>query len=310
MNATSIRDNRWATLAVRLSAVWLLAGALAKLFLGTPKDLPEIIRKLTPFSLDLTFHLVIATELAIVWLCLLKPRWGWPVVLALFAFFEFVLGSQLSAGAESCGCFGATIKVSPYLMVAIDGALGIALLATRPWKTSPASGAHPILLAAVVALSAFIPWIAISSQSQIAMPSQPGGANRPRYDELHPEKWVHQNVFDIADLSRYVPAEQLPTDGKIVLWRQGCSHCAAHLRKLAREDDGSQPIVLLQIKDDLNSTREVDAMPNGPHVEAFSTPENLDIVVQTPWEIHVEGGVVQDVIDPQKADELDGTASK
>jgi hypothetical protein len=309
MNATSIRDNRSATIVVRLSAVWLLAGALAKLFLGTPKDLPEIIRKLTPFSLDLTFHLVIATELAIVWLCLLKPRWGWPVVLALLAFFEFVLGSQLSAGAESCGCFGATIKVSPYLMVAIDGVLALALLATRPWKTSPASGANPILLAAVVLVSAFIPWIAIPSQSQIGMSSQSGGANR-RYEELHPEKWAHQNVFDLADLSRYVPPEKLPTDGKIVLWRQGCTHCAAHLRKLAREDDGSQPIVLLQIKDDLNTTREVDAMPSGAHVGTFATPDNLDIVVQTPWEVHVEGGVVKDLIDPQKAEELDGTASK
>ena len=302
MNETSIRDNRWATIAVRVSAVWLLAGALAKLFLGTPKDLPEIIRKLTPFSLDLTFHLVIATELAIVWLCLLKPRWGWPAVLALFLFFEFVLGSQLSAGAESCGCFGATIKVSPYLMVAIDGTLLLALLATRPWKTSPARGASPLFLAAVVAVSAIIPWVAI--------PSQSGGANPPRYVELDPNTWVHQNVFDISQLTRWVPAEKLPTDGKIVLWRQGCDHCAAHLRKMASEDDGSQPIVLVQIKDDLESSREVDAMPNGPHVAMFSMPDNLQVPIETPWEIRVEGGVVKEALDREHAEAVDRATAK
>src|SRR5437762_3700948 len=106
MNATTHPLGKWAALAVRLSGLWLLAGALAKLFLGTPKDLPEIVRKLSPFGLDLTFHLVIAVELAIVWLSLLKPRRAWPVLLAVYAFFEFVLASQLSAGAKSCGCFG------------------------------------------------------------------------------------------------------------------------------------------------------------------------------------------------------------
>ena len=54
---------------VRLAGAWILAGAIAKLFLGTPKDLPELVRDLTPFTLDLTFHLVIAVED-------LERRWG------------------------------------------------------------------------------------------------------------------------------------------------------------------------------------------------------------------------------------------
>jgi hypothetical protein len=302
MNETLKRRFPWATIAVRCAAVWLLAGALAKLFLGTPKDLPELIRKLTPFDLDLTFHLVIAVELAIVWLCMLKPRWGWPVMLALFLFFEFVLGSQLAAGAKSCGCFGATIKVSPYLMVGVDGALLALLLATRPWKMIEGSGANPLVLAGAVAISAIVPWIAI--------PSQGDASKTERYVMLEPAKWVSKNVFEIEQLSRWVPADKLPTDGKIVLWRQGCEHCAAHLRRMASEDDGSQPIVLLQIKDDLTSSREVDAMPNGPHVTMVSTPDNREFPIETPWEIHVEGGIVTAALDREHAEALDQAAGK
>jgi hypothetical protein len=298
-------SGKLAALAVRLAGLWLLAGALAKLFLGTPKDLPEIVRKLSPFSLDLTFHLVIAVEFAIVWLALLKPRRAWPIVLALYAFFEFVLASQLAAGAESCGCFGASIKVSPYLMVAIDSALVVFLLATRPWKTIVESGARPELAAALIALSAALPWIVIRSEPGAPVkPGQP--AVLPRYVELNPAKWLHKNVYDIAELTRWVPPEQLPTDGKIVLWRQGCAHCATHLRDMARDDDGSRPILLLQIRDDLKDSRAVDAMPIGPHVTALAMPENLDVPILTPWEARVEGGVVQQVVDPEQAQASQG----
>jgi hypothetical protein len=104
---------RFASIVVRLAGLWVLAGAVAKLLLGTPKDLPQIVRDHAPFGLDLTFHLVIGVELAIVCLAWLKPRLAWPVIVALFAFFDFILVSQLRAGAESCGCFGASIKVDP-----------------------------------------------------------------------------------------------------------------------------------------------------------------------------------------------------
>ena len=32
------------SIAVRLAGVWVLIGALAKLFMGTPKDLPGLVR--------------------------------------------------------------------------------------------------------------------------------------------------------------------------------------------------------------------------------------------------------------------------
>jgi hypothetical protein len=301
MNSMNGGRTKAALIAVRLCALWLLAGAVAKLFLGTPKDLPDLVRKLSPLpSLDLTLRVAIAVELAIVWTALLKPRFGWPAIVALFVFFEFVLASQLAAGAASCGCFGATIKVSPYVMVAIDGALLAFLLATRPWR-SLGTGGSTKLLAAAIAISAALPWIVIPSEHDVAT---------QRYVEMHPDRWLQKNVFEIGELAPYIPADKLPTDGKIVLWRQGCTHCAAHLRKMAREDDGSQPIVLLQIRDDLTASREVDAMPNGQHVTSLATPENKEMVITTPWEFQITGGVVTNSVSPEQAEALDGAAAK
>ena len=250
---------------------------------------------------------MISIELAIVCLAALKPKIAWPVLVALFVFFDFVLVSQLHAGAQSCGCFGATIKVSPYLMIGVDSALLALLLASRPWATlAPASAGYAVLGLGFVA-SAIVPWLVLpSSSASSSIPATTAvgsqvASERPRYIEMKPEKWVGQNVFDIQELVRWVPADKLPLDGKLVLWRQGCSHCAAHLRAMAAADDGSQPIVLLQVRDDLESSREVDAMPSGPHVNTLATTENLTIIMTTPWEIHVEGGVVTAALDEAHA---------
>lgn len=284
----------FASVAVRMAGLWILAGALAKLFLGTPKDLPKLVRDWTPVGLDLTFHLVISIELAIVSLAALKPRIAWPVVLALFAFFDFILVEQLKAGAKSCGCFGATIKVSPWHMLAVDSALILALLASRPWSTIAGRGLSTALLVVGLVVSAAAPWIVIRTPD-----AKVGGPSR--YAIMEPQNWVGKGIDQIPELTRWVPLEQIPTDGQIVLWRQGCTHCAAHLRLMASKDDGSQQILLVQIRDDLKDSRAVDLMPQGPHVTSVELPENQEIVVTTPYEIRVAGGVITTALDEEHA---------
>jgi hypothetical protein len=295
MDPDSSSRSRLAWIVVRLAGAWILAGAVAKLFLGTPKDLPEVVRKMSPFGLDLTFHLVIGVELAMVCLAWIRPRFAWPLVLALFAFFDFVLVKQLAAGASSCGCFGASIKVSPWLMLSVDSALVLALLASRPWSTVRRPGGSLVALAAGVAVSFALPWLLIRPP-----PTAPGG-QASGYITLEPEKWVNQSIFDIQDLTRWVPADKLPTDGKVVLWRQGCEHCAAHLRLMASHDDPTIPILLVQIRDDLKDGRAVDLMPEGAHVARAEFPENQQVVLQTPWELHVAGGIVTEALDEAHA---------
>ncbi len=291
-----------AELAVRAAGAWLLVGAIAKLFLGTPKDLPQLIHDLTPFDIDFTFRLVIGAELAIVCAAFLKPKLAWPVLVAVFVFFDFVLASQLAAGAESCGCFGASIKVSPYLMLAIDSVLLVAMLVTQPWSKIRRPGVSVPIVSACAAVLLALPWIVIRapelSTAEAGSANNTGAASsvsapaKPRWVTLKPEKWVGKSIFDIPELASMTESDKLPIDGKLVLWRQGCDHCKTHLAKMASTDDGSRPIVLLQIRDDLDQTSIVDLMPDGPNVVKIQFPDNQQFIVQTPWEIDVESGNV------------------
>jgi hypothetical protein len=298
MSQESSSRSGFASVVVRLAGTWILAGAVAKLFLGTPMDLPPVVRRMTPFGLDLTFHLVIGVELAMVCLAWIRPKLAWPLVLALFLFFDFVLTTQLSAGADSCGCFGSKIKVPPWLMLSVDSALVLSMLASRPWSSIRRPGGSLAPLAAGIAVSFALPWLLIRPP-----PSAPG-APASGWITLNPEKWVNKSIFDIQELTRWVPAEMLPTDGKVVLWRQGCEHCAAHLRLMASHDDPSVPILLLQIRDDLKDGRAVDLMPEGAHVTHAEFPENQQVALQTPWELRVSGGVVTAALDEEHAKAL------
>ena len=84
-----------------------------------------------------------------------------------------------------------------------------------------------------------------------------------------------------------------------MLWRQGCDHCKKHLEEMANEKNESQLILLVQVQDDLKSSRAVEAMPNGPNVTLVALPENQEFGVTTPLELVVEGGVVKAVLDEQ-----------
>jgi protein-S-isoprenylcysteine O-methyltransferase Ste14 len=293
-----------AELAVRAAGAWLLLGAIAKLFFGTPKDLPQLIHDLTPFDIDVTFRLVIGVELALVCASFLKPKIAWPALVALFVFFDFVLASQLAAGAESCGCFGASIKVSPYLMLAIDSVLLVAMIVTQPWAKIRRPGVAIPIVGACAALLFALPWLIIRDPQlpTAGMAASADGAPaKARWVTLKPDKWVGKSIFDIPELTSMTEADKLPVDGKLVLWRQSCDHCKEHLAKMASTDDGSKPIVLLQIRDDLESTSLVDLMPSGPNVVKIQFPENQQFMIQTPWEIDVENGnVTKAVLEEQQ----------
>jgi hypothetical protein len=312
MNSTARQGSGLARLAVALAATWLGIGALFKLFAGTPNLLPAPIRDHSPFDWDLTFRLVIPIELTLVWIGYFAPRLGWWMLAALFVLFEVLLAQMVAAGEKSCGCLGNAVSLPPAVMMAIDGVLLLGMLATRPWSKLP-RGTSSKSIAAIVVLSAVswaLPWIVIpsSSATNVVPPSNgtstsPSGTGTPgasvptaRYILMTPEKWKGQSIYDVAELTAFVPADKLPTDGVVVLWRQACDHCAKHLREMASSDKGAQPIVMVQLQDDLEQTRAVDSMPQGAHVAHYTTPSGVAVTVETPWEIHVAGGVVTEVV--------------
>lgn len=298
MTETRTPHATYARLAVYLATAWLLVWALMKLFKGNPMELPEPVRAHSPFDAELTFRVAIAIELSIACLAVTRPRLGWLPLAGLYAFFVALLVPMVASGAESCGCGGGAVKMPPLLMVSIDGLLLVGLLATRPWRAISGAGLPLLLLVAGLAVSWAAPWLVIRSASDVKGPLTTEAVEKGgiRYFNLEPAKWKGQPIFDVAELTRWIAVEKLPIEGSIVFWRQGCPHCADHLRALAAKDDGSRQFLLVQVRDDLKDTRLVDAMPQGGHVQTFEFPENLQGMFTTPFEVVVAGGVVKDVL--------------
>jgi len=146
-----------ARVALTLGLLWLAAGALYKLFEGSPNDLPATVKDLSPLDALATMRLAVGIELAVIGLVIALPRIGWFFLSGTFAVFSAVLVPLVLAGEESCGCFGGNITIDPKVMLAVDGALLAAILATRPWRTLPreaglgAAALLPFLAVAVLA---------------------------------------------------------------------------------------------------------------------------------------------------------------
>ncbi|MBL8861832.1 MAG: hypothetical protein JNK02_07445 [Planctomycetes bacterium] len=296
--------SKLALLAIYVAAAWLVAWAGLKLFVGNPQSLPASVRDTSPFGPELTFRLAIAIELSIFCLALVRPRWGWPPLAALYAVFVAVLVPLVAAGAKSCGCGGGAITMPPLLMLSIDAALLVAVLATRPWQSVASPRLPAALLVAGLALSWAAPWALIRSSSSTAGPivvdAETGqvraGSKAIRYAFLDPDSWKGRPIVDVPELTQWIGAETLPVEGSIVFWRQSCPDCAAHLRKMAAEDAGGRQILLVQARDDLKSERMVDALPEGGHVTHFAFPEHLECAFTTPCEVVIEAGNVAAVL--------------
>jgi len=199
MNQASSPRSGFGSIVVRLAGLWILIPALAKLFLGTPKDLPAFVRDQSPFGLDVTFHVVIGIELTLVALAWIAPFLAWSPIVALFVFFDFVLVTQMRAGAKNCGCFGESIHVDPHVMLWVDSALLLALLLARPWRSTNRSvGRRLAPIGACTVLAFALPWIVIRNPGAGAA----GSTAAPRWVEMQPDKWVNKSVFDVEDLTR------------------------------------------------------------------------------------------------------------
>jgi hypothetical protein len=126
-----------ARVALTLGLLWLAAGALYKLFEGSPNDVPTTVKEHSPLGALDTMRLAIGIELAVIGLVIAVPRIGWFFLSGAFAVFIAVLVPLVVAGETSCGCFGGNISIDPKVMLAVDGALLVLILATKPWRVLP-----------------------------------------------------------------------------------------------------------------------------------------------------------------------------
>ncbi|MEO0660778.1 MAG: hypothetical protein AAFZ87_04505 [Planctomycetota bacterium] len=128
-------------LALALGLVWLLTGAMYKLFEGNVADLPSTVLDNSPFESPWdTFRYAIAAEFVVVSLVIGLPKIGWLFLGGTFATFLAVLFPLWQAGVESCGCFGGTVKIRPEHMMLVDGALLGLILSSKPWRMPKGAG--------------------------------------------------------------------------------------------------------------------------------------------------------------------------
>lgn len=308
-----------AVFALLAASAWIATGALYKLLDGTPKDLPGTVLDFADKSgleLNTIYVTAIGIELAIVTFALLKPKLGWLPVVAQYLVFIGILSAEIARGAESCGCVGSNIEVPPVVMLCVDAALLLGLLVTRPWSSLTTKLLLPAPLALIAAVAvAYVPRLEQFDRNlsidDIALgggaAAEAGDEQNGDSDAADPSNGTGYLVIDLADavgkdvadtdLGKLLGAE-CPTEGKVVLWRISCDHCAAHLEELQRKEAeamaaGQFPenLSLVRVPDDASSEPLVEIKPEMVLAD-LTLPEGYEYVVETPSEVTIAGGVV------------------
>ncbi|TAJ21010.1 MAG: hypothetical protein EPO68_05570 [Planctomycetota bacterium] len=323
----------FARVALVLTAAWILTGAIFKLLIGTPNDLPPVLFELVPLSKGMIYHLAIAAELVIVALAFTRPRLGWWLCAATMVVFDLILVQLIASGAKSCGCFGGKIEMPPERMMLIDSVLLVALLASRPWRVLTWKGLETPVVAVIALALASVPWLFDRStdlgpikpvkatptvanadaQSQPATPvvtptkpatetaTPPPAEPKPglrNWVSLDAPKWVGKSIAE-TELAQLLDVNLFDQNCTWVLWRWRCDHCAQHLEEMARTYDGATPLVLIRIPEtgDTDQNGAVKMKPTGPLVlEATLSPE-LDYVVTTPVVLVLNDGVIVSAVE-------------
>ncbi|QDV07763.1 hypothetical protein Poly30_32950 [Planctomycetes bacterium Poly30] len=150
--------------ALSAGMLWLLVGALYKLFDGSPNDLPKIVTEYSPFASNWeTMRAAIIIELAVVGLVIAKPRLGWLFLVGAYGTFLAILYPLVQEGAASCGCFGSSVTMKPETMMAIDGGLLALIVISRPWRIAKESGLGWAGYLPLLAVAIAGPWMKLTA---------------------------------------------------------------------------------------------------------------------------------------------------
>ena len=279
-----------AAIATRLVAAWVLVGAVVKL----PADLPQLVRDL-PLGASLAFKLAVGAELVVGAFALLRPSRGWFALLLLLLAFLAVLTVQVAQGAPSCGCFGAALVIAPGVMLALDGALALLLLGSRPWRRAPGRSELGLPLAAVISLCLVALPILIDRE---AKPGEQGGTGGlRRYANLELDTMTGKKLA-ATRLYAWLDEEQRVDDGVIVIWRASCEVCAEHLDNLARREEGEREVVLLELPKEYEDEKvAVERLPLGAFVHESRLPASVIWDLTPPVHIEVVAGTVTKVLE-------------
>lgn len=278
-----------AALLTRLIGLWLLFGAMMKLFYGSPADLPLVGQDLPLDTGMIVLKVVIGIEVIAGAAALLRPSRGWLPAAMLLCVFVAITALQVVRGEESCGCFGTAVTVTPELMLGVDAGLLLLLLLARPWRLQPGRADLPWIAVAVVALAGIGLAVTIDRRATGIdyCTKPPSGA----MVDLKVEDWVGRPLTETW-LCPWLNEEEKIADGVIVLWKKSCEVCAEHLRNLDAEQGERDVVLILLPKEFEDETNVVDLVPSGAWVQAVELPTGYDWWITPPGHIEVKGGKI------------------
>lgn len=316
---------------VRLAALWVLAGAVAKALTGTPAELPSPILSLDidPFVV-IAVAVVVETLVAIV--ALVSPRRGCVPLALLLGVFVVVLILHIRAGGEHCGCFGGAMAIPAWVMLAIDAALlvgvvGGAICGRNAAPRAPSNSLRRVGVAASIGLAAGLGlgWHAsarleplrpreagpspgvgttaalpsgaftVASSTDTPAPAWQLPQTIPDQVILRPLQWVGKRLAD-TELGRWTDTSAFPPDATLIIYYLSCNHCAAHLRELADLQDAAPEkapnYVLVQLPTPPGYTGRLFVDRVPRGVHVVLPAQVKAYVITPPWDVFVKGGVV------------------
>lgn len=262
-SALPVRNLLGLILSRAIVPLWVLTGALFKLINHTPKLLPQNIWETAAkwdFDLYWLLAILIAIELIFVGVMFFLPKLARGAGLTILGIFILVLISEIAAGHTNCGCLG-SYSPSPWIMLAIDGAMFLGLLLLPPpnvpgplVRSGHATVFGMWVLGALCITGAFIiplasdpvddedpePKLTIQTpdenggdpeQISPPPPPQPTVAKRPNAYISKTDDWVGKRFTEI-DLAQWVkgwPADLNNGPQYVIFYSRTCDHCQALL---------------------------------------------------------------------------------
>lgn len=302
--------------------LWVLAGAVFKLYERTPANLPSGIRavaKLNNLDLDLLMRMLIGLELFAVGVMLFVPRLARPMAIFMLTCFCGILIWEMVREATKCGCFG-DLPIKPWQMLIVDGSLLIAVLIFGPSfiqpninEMQPSGKARRSWTG--VGLAAFACLI-IGLGVAFAVPNPPGTQQTPVDSSNDPtvnpnpleiphswtakpsvESWVGKNWRDI-DLFQLMPRWPKEMDAAkryVVFYSRTCEHCEEMFSLyLIAPLDG--PVAAVEIPASPTELTDPGAwlMPEIPagQIEHLALPLGATWVITSPIVVALENGTI------------------
>lgn len=317
MSSAAPTNQPFAPHAVRLAALWVLAGCASKAVSGMPTDLPYFFANL---EIDPTSVIVAGTlvEGAVAAFALAAPRAARVPLAALLALFVALLVHHVTHTDASCGCFGGAKIPAPAMLGADLAFLG---LVGWTFRKPPASTGATRMLAGALAGLAVGGGLAAYANARLShavagepssaplatAPSQPTTPSAaapawsmpteiPEQVLLRPLTWMGKPLAQ-TPLGTWVDTAPFPAKARMIFFYKSCNHCAALLKELAEKqtaDPASAPTyVLVQLPTPAAYKGKLFVETVPKHALWVELPSVIKAYVMTPpWIVDIDGGKV------------------